>query len=88
MELPILDRMSLIFYKSTIETNFDLEKYKPVPPTPIDPDLLKKINDYEIKKAQIKQSYKDQEKRELEEWRERERKKSSNILEGFFCFKS
>jgi hypothetical protein len=80
--------MSLIFYKSTIETNFDLEKYKPVPPTPIDPDLLKKINDYEIKKAQIKQSYKDQEKRELEEWRERERKKSSNILEGFFCFKS
>jgi hypothetical protein len=77
LEGPIYDIMDIIFYKSTVETNFDLEKYKPVPPTPIDPDLLKKINDYEIKKAQIKQSYKDQEKKELEEWRERERKKSS-----------
>jgi len=85
----IYDIMDVIFYKSTVETNFDLEKYKPVPPTPIDPDLLKKINDYEIKKAQIKQSYDNpfsnyrsaatfaEKEKELEELRERQRKKSS-----------
>jgi len=71
----IIYHMSEILPKMLIDTNFDLEKYKPVPPTPIDPDLLKKINEYERKKAEIEQSYKDERERELEEWREGERRK-------------
>lgn len=51
----------------------NIESYKPVKPTPIEPELLKRIEAYEEDLKKIDDDRIREKERELEEWREKER---------------
>jgi len=51
----------------------DIESYKPVKPTPIEPKLLKKIEEYEAGLKEIDDEKASEKEREREEWKEKDR---------------
>lgn len=76
----------------------DIEKFKPVKPTPIDPEVLKRIEEYEAKKkeidddivakkereAQDRRKEEEEKERKIREPKERDVKKVNDLVEGWF----
>lgn len=75
-----------------------IEKFKPVKPVPIDPEVLKRIEEYEAKKKEIdddiaaqkereaqgKRKEKEEEERKIREPKERDVKKVNDLVEAWF----
>jgi len=75
-----------------------IEKFKPVKPVPIDPEVLKRIEEYEAKKKEIdddiaaqkereaqgKRKEKEEKERKIREPRERDIKKVNDLVEAWF----